>query len=278
MGAGEVVHPETGAVPSQRGHDDRRVPDALFADPDLAVLYDVFDDDRSDLDPYVALVDEFEARSVLDVGCGTGSFLTRLAAERPDLALLGVDPADASLDVARSKRGADRVRWLHGTADVLSDSSVAVDLAVMTGNVAQVFLTDEEWDTTVDHIARALCAGGVFVFETRDPARRAWTGWTSDRPPVVRSVPGTGTVEQTIDLIEVALPFVTFETRYRFHDRGDAVLRSRSTLRFRDRDELASSLDRAGFEVIDVRNAPDRPGLEWVYVCRRRRTRHERSG
>jgi hypothetical protein len=51
----------------------------------------------------------------------------------------GIDPAAGSLDVARRKRGADRVRWLHG--DVTSLPPVEVDLVTMTGNVAQVFLT-----------------------------------------------------------------------------------------------------------------------------------------
>lgn len=49
----------------------RCVPDALFADPRLALLYDVIDDDRSDLDAYVAIATELGATSVLDVGCGT---------------------------------------------------------------------------------------------------------------------------------------------------------------------------------------------------------------
>lgn len=45
------------------------MPDALYADPRLAPLYDPLDPDRSDLDAYLAMVEEFEARSVLDVGC-----------------------------------------------------------------------------------------------------------------------------------------------------------------------------------------------------------------
>ena len=57
-----------------------RPPDALFADPRLAVLYDALDGDRSELDAYEALVDEAGARSVVDVGCGTGSLAVRLAA------------------------------------------------------------------------------------------------------------------------------------------------------------------------------------------------------
>jgi len=39
-------------------------------------------------------------------------------------------------------------------------------------------------------------------------------------------------------------------------------------LRFRDRDEIAASLAAVGFAVEDVRDAPDRPGREFVFIAR----------
>jgi SAM-dependent methyltransferase len=70
------------------------VPDALFDDPRLAALYDALDPDRSDLDAYVAIVDELGARRVLDVGCGTGTFACLLA--QRGVEVVGLDPAGAS--------------------------------------------------------------------------------------------------------------------------------------------------------------------------------------
>ena len=60
----------------------RLMPDAIFADPCLAAIYDDIDGDRSDLGHYEAIVEELGARRVLDVGCGTGTFACRLAARR----------------------------------------------------------------------------------------------------------------------------------------------------------------------------------------------------
>jgi 2-polyprenyl-3-methyl-5-hydroxy-6-metoxy-1,4-benzoquinol methylase len=82
--------------------------DAIFAERRLAEVYDPLDPDRSDLDAYAAMVDEFGAGSVLDIGCGTGTFACSLA--RRGLTVTAVDPAEASLAIARTKPGADRVR------------------------------------------------------------------------------------------------------------------------------------------------------------------------
>ena len=44
-------------------------------------------------------------------------------------------------------------------------------------------------------------------------------------------------------------------------------LTSDSTIRFRDREELAEDLKDAGFRLSAVRDAPDRPGLEMVLLA-----------
>ncbi|URN18924.1 SAM-dependent methyltransferase, partial [Streptomyces sudanensis] len=46
-------------------------------------------------------------------------------------------------------------------------------------------------------------------------------------------------------------------------------LTSESTLRFRRREEVEADLVARGFVVEDVRDAPDRPGREFVFVARR---------
>ena len=250
-------------VPHHPGYGDG-VPDAIFAHPRLAALYDVFDGDRSDLDLYAGVADEFAAGHVLDVGCGTGNLALLLA--RGGRRVTGVDPAAASLDVARAKPGAEAVTWIHGDATTLPELPPA-DLATMTGNVAQVFLGDEAWAATLRGIHGALRDGGVFVFETRRPQRRAWEGWAADPGPVVRDVPGAGPVEQRREVTAVALPLVSFRYTYTFAD--GARLSSDSTLRFRELPELERSLAGGGFAVEEVRDAPDRPGLEYVLLARK---------
>jgi SAM-dependent methyltransferase len=235
--------------------------DALFGVPRLAAVYDALEAGRGDLEHYAAIVGEFGASKVLDVGCGTGELACLLGGRGVEV--IGVDPAEASLAVARGKEFAERVRWIHGDATTLPP--LQVDLALMTGNVAQVFLTDEEWTATLRGVHAALRPEGRLVFETRDPARRAWEEWTREH---TYQVAQGGTVECWSELLRVELPFVTFRATYAFSSDG-AVLTSESTLRFRERDEVEQSLTAAGFAVDDVRGAPDRPGKEFVFVARR---------
>jgi 2-polyprenyl-3-methyl-5-hydroxy-6-metoxy-1,4-benzoquinol methylase len=77
------------------------VADAIFAHPRLAPIYDAFDGQRDDLAAYLSITEELGAHRVLDVGCGTGSLVILLA--RTGRTVVGVDPAQASLEVARSK-------------------------------------------------------------------------------------------------------------------------------------------------------------------------------
>lgn len=242
----------------------RGVPDPIFADPRLVEVYDAFDDDRSDLDAYLAIADELDAHDVVDIGCGTGTFALLLAAS--GRTVTGVDPAEASLAVARRKPNADAVMWVTGDATHLP--ALGVDLVTMTGNVAQVFLTDEDWTDTLHAVRRVLRPGGHLVFETRRPEARAWADWAGPADPVLRDVPGVGTVRQRTTVTTVALPLVTFRHDYTFVADG-SVVSSDSTLRFRSRVEVEASLTACGFAVAEVREAPDRPGKEYVFLAER---------
>lgn len=240
------------------------VGDAIFEDPRLVEVYDALEGERPDLEVYLHMVAEFGARSVLDIGSGTGTFACLLAAHGIDV--VAVDPARASVQYARAKPDAEAVRWLVGDATTLP--ALSVDAAFMTGNVAQVFLTDDGWLATLRGAHAALRPGGRLVFETRDPARRAWERWTPELTHTVLDVPGVGVVEDWAEVTEVVGNLVTFQSETTFHRNG-VVVRSSSTLRFRERPEVEASLAEAGFELSEVRDAPDRPGLEFVFIATR---------
>lgn len=239
-----------------------RAADPAFADHRLAALYDVLEADRVDLDIYVSIAEEVAAGRVVDIGCGTGSLAVRLAAL--GLGVVGVDPAAASLDVARGKPHAERVTWVHGDATALDGLGLTADLTVMTGNVAQVFVHDDDWALTLDAVRGCLRPGGWLAFETRRPEARDWEHWNAG--PTQVDVGGGGPIVVTRTVTRVEPPLITFETTTLI---GDEAVPSMSTLRFRSRPEVEADLTRHGFEVLDVRHAPDRPGKELIFLARR---------
>jgi len=186
--------------------------DAIFANPRLAAVYDSFDGNRDDLVHYLNIAQELDAQSVLDVGCGTGEFACLLASHGFDV--VGVDPAEASLNIARKKEHASSVSWILGY--VCDLQKFKFDLAVMTGNVAQVFLGDQAWFETLVHTYKILKPGGYFVFETRDPSKKDWENWTRKETYNRLKIPEIGYVESWCDVVDVSENLVTFIWSYYF--------------------------------------------------------------
>ena len=127
--------------------------------------------------------------------------------------VVGVDPAVASLDVARSKASADRVRWVE--ADACHLAGVRVGLAVMTGNVAQVFLDDREWADVLVGARAALAPGGHLVFETRRPQDRAWERWAREPRGRRSTSMSSGDWDMALDGVLVELDEEQHFNRYR---------------------------------------------------------------
>lgn len=145
---------------------------AEFSDPRLIEVYDALGPWGPDDDYFLALVDETPGARVLDLGCGTGRLALGLAAAGHSVT--GIDPSRAALVAARTKAGAERVTWIHGTAQSAPEGNFHI--AVMTGHVSQ-FLSESEWTSALRALWRALVPAGTLAFHAYDPEARAWERW-----------------------------------------------------------------------------------------------------
>lgn len=239
-----------------------------YHDPRLARVYDTLNPPTPDLDFYERLAG-LERKAILDVGSGTGRFACRLAARGHDV--VGAEPAEGMLSVARNRPGSDQVKWVPATASELKLDET-FDLIVMTGHVFQVFTADEEILAVLKNLRAHLTPDGRLAFETRNPLAREWEQWIPDLTREVLDIEGEGKVAAHFDIRSVIGELVTYETHFQFADGSTYI--APDTLRFLTKEQLAAFLSNAGFEDVewygDWNREPFGPSSEEIIVIARR--------
>ena len=238
------------------------IDDRLYIDPELVQFYDLENEGGDDVDFIMQFVGD--AHSVLDLGCGTGALTAMLANGR---AVTGADPAPAMLDVARKRPGGDRVEWVEGDARSLRLGK-SFDLVLLTGHAFQVFLTAEDQRAALDTIAAHLAPSGRFIFDTRNPAAKAWLDWGPGDSQRIIEHPTFGAVEAWNDAIQDAVSgIVTYDTFYRIPGDG-RQFHAQSRIAFCEKEPLAVMMAEAGL-VADRwlgnwHGAPYVPGMDEI--------------
>ncbi|MDQ3671075.1 MAG: class I SAM-dependent methyltransferase [Actinomycetota bacterium] len=213
----------------------------MYSDEEAAALYDLLNPWGPSDDFYLALI--LDAKSVVDIGCGTGALLHRARQAGHAGRLCGVDPDAASLDVARRYTG---IEW-----ELCSASSMTwdgeFDLATMTGHAFQALVSDDELRASLTAIRKALVSGGHFAFETRNPEARAWERWNPANAMDVVDVSGRP-VRISHQVESVVSDVVTF-TETTSEQGGGPLRLDRASLRFLHADALTRILADTGFEI-----------------------------
>jgi len=218
---------------------------AEFSDPRLVAIYDSVNSYGPGTQPdfYAQLATELGARTIIDLGCGTGLITCELA--RRGNQMIGVEPSKLMLDIARHRPEGDQVRWIEG--DVSRLGTPNAELAIMSGHVAQFFLTDETWSAALSALHAALVPGGRLAFESRNPDATAREVSTSAARRSV-SDPLVGRIDTWTEVHDVQHEIVSCSNHYLFVSTGEELV-SRARLRFRSEDELRQSLVNADFTV-----------------------------
>lgn len=124
------------------------------------------------------------ARTLLDVGCGTGSFAVRMASR--GLRVTGLDSSRAALRVARQKaaRRRVRVRWILGKMQSFTTDQ-RFDLVTSVFNSVNHLLSERDLRAMFSVVSRALVPGGHFLFDLnhRGCFEQVWGGVSVVRRP-----------------------------------------------------------------------------------------------
>lgn len=104
-----------------------------------------------------------DARSILDLGAGTGNLLLEARRVRPEAALLALDPAPAMLARLQEKlAGASSLTTIVGSAHAIDLPDNSVDTIV--SNYALHHLTHEEKRICAQEVFRVLKPEGKFIY------------------------------------------------------------------------------------------------------------------
>ena len=194
---------------------------------------------------------EKEVKSILDLGCGTGSHALPFA--DMGYAVTGVDLSETMLDIARKKVADQKKEIIFVQQDVRHlDLHQRFDAAVAMFAVMGYQTTNQDLEDTLTSVHRHLNTGGLFIFDV-------WFGPAvlmqkpSDRVKIIE--------HKAKKIIRFAHPVLnvmnhTVEVNYTVLEiAGDRVLtetKESHLMRFFFYQELKYFLERNGFEMLKI--------------------------
>jgi SAM-dependent methyltransferase len=200
-----------------------------------------------DYDAIVADLARFDqAQTILEIGCGTGLILERLAAARPEVDIVGIDLTQAMLDIAAARLAAHSRISMHQENIVTLSLDREYDLAFSYGGVWYFVrgengndfsmishIRDEEQNQVgFERLAAHLPAGGTLLLGIQAP-----------HSDYARPVIGGMEYEQRIT------PIVNgFRKQYTLATEDRTVMDQTTDYRTYDFEEALELLDKCGLE------------------------------
>jgi len=108
---------------------------------------------------------QFSPKTLLDIGCSTGNFLSHVRSAFPDMKLTGGDVADSSLAICRAKPN-----FAEGDIKRMDITGIEGSYDVVVSNALTSIVDDDIFERGMKSIGRALNPGGTFIsFEWMHP-------------------------------------------------------------------------------------------------------------
>lgn len=208
------------------------------------------------------------ARNVLDVSCGTGNHISKLAASNPELQIYAMDSSKEMIDIARRKAASQHIQYLLADFINLPFAVNSFDSAIcMYWSLAGL---DEELTLKLfKGLASSLSRDGIFLFDvenaegikenlidapfidsfffTDDEREQGKNSEIKRRKAVIRANYSRKVETDVID----------WHAYYLIEEGGVSELsEDRMQLRFYSRSQLERLLSESGFETLRVSSGP----------------------
>lgn len=106
---------------------------------------------------FLSWVDPAEGLRWLDLGCGTGALTSQILQDRGPKSVVGIEPSEGFLKLARKKTDDERVLFLQGSGDGIPVDDGAADV-IVSGLVLN-FIPDKE--KAMAEMMRSVAKGGT---------------------------------------------------------------------------------------------------------------------
>ena len=199
-------------------------------------------------DCFMELLKLTQAKKVADLGCGTGRVTLEIA--KAGYEVTAIDPNADAIHIAKNKPTAQLVTWIVGDSKDLKE--VTYDVVIMTANVAQVFITDDSWQTVIQDAYAALKPGDHFIFDTRNPNTKVWEEWLKDDTVDQYQDENTGDSLLYWDEYEgLHKNIFTFYQKIK-NESTNIIHEAKVQLIFRSYEEILESLKQVGFATVNA--------------------------
>lgn len=220
--------------------DERQYQDKAIVD-----LYDQLNPLGRDSDYFISACEPGHC-SILDLGCGTGLLSAALASRGHHV--VGVDPSEQMLQVARTQTDMPTISWHCADARHL-DLGRQFDRVIATGHVFQVFLNAADQLAFLKTARRHVNPDGLLLFDTRNPQTQPWRAWTPEQSRRRIDHDRYGAVDTWHEVTAVIPEGVAFKSTYDFVTL-DKKMTSESKLAFPSADRIVDMLGAAGLDLV----------------------------
>lgn len=217
--------------------------DKLYQDLNLVQFYDYDNPWFESFDVISGWIKDSDC--VLDIGCGTGTLATYLAARCKDV--YAIDVSLEMLEVAKEKSSI--VKWIQGNATTF-ELNKKFDFIFLSGHSFQTLLNDDDRMLLLKSIKNHLKVGGSFVFDTRNPLIEEWKTWIPIDSTHYFKHPQYGVIKSWNDWTAID-KIICYQTFYQVL-HTDQVWKADSKIDFPTKDQVLTLIKQAGLKISEL--------------------------